>query len=266
MKSSAALPLIAKRRLGWFTRYLQFYLRRNFHCVHVLKLSPLEDLKGWPLLVCLNHPSWWDPLMGAYLSQRFFPQRNHYAPIAEAGLAKYRFFERLGFFGIDPGTRAGAFRFLEIGASVLSRDDAALWVTPEGRFIDVRRRPIHIQPGIGHLAQRLARFAMLPLALEYSFWNERCPEAFACFGRPLFIEQGRERTARDWTSCFSGALERTLDVLSERVQRRDRAVFEPVLAGSAGVGGIYDLWRSLKSRLRGEKFRPEHGATGHERI
>jgi 1-acyl-sn-glycerol-3-phosphate acyltransferase len=266
MRSSAALPSIAKRQLGWFTRYLHFYLRRNFHGVHLLKLSPLEDLRGWPLLVCLNHPSWWDPLMGAYLSQRFFKHRNHYAPIAAAGLAKYRFFERLGFFGIDPATRAGAFRFLEIGESALSREDAALWVTPEGNFIDVRRRPIRLQPGVGHLTQRLGRVAMLPVALEYSFWNERYPEAFACFGRPVFIENGKDRTAREWTSCFSGALERTLDLLSERVQRRDPSAFEPVLAGSAGVGGIYDLWRALKSRLQAQKFQPEHGGTGHERI
>lgn len=259
MRSIAALPPIAKRQLGWFVRYIHFYLGRNFHGVHLLRLGSLEDLDGWPLLVCLNHPSWWDPLMAAYLSQRFFQERRQYAPIAAAGLEKYRFFERLGFFGIDPATRAGAFRFLEIGETLLSEDDSALWVTPQGQFIDVRQRPIQIQPGVGHLARRLKRFAMLPVALEYAFWNERYAEAFACFGQPVFVEDGREHSASDWNACFSEALEDTLDALSDKVRDRDPGAFEPLLDGSAGVGGVYDLWRSVKVRLRGKKFQPEHG-------
>ena len=259
MISPAGLPPIAKRQLGWFTRYLEFYLRRNFHGVHLLKLASLEDLDGWPLLVCLNHPSWWDPLMGAYLSQRFFKERQQYAPIAAAGLAKYRFFERLGFFGIDPETRAGAFRFLEIGEAALSHENGALWMTPQGQFTDIRTRPIRIQPGAGHLTQRLGRVAMLPLALEYAFWNERYAEAFACFGQPVLVDNGQDRSAKEWNGHFSAALELTLDALSEKVQRRDPSAFEPLLDGSAGVGGMYDLWRGFKARVRGKKFEPEHG-------
>jgi 1-acyl-sn-glycerol-3-phosphate acyltransferase len=259
MRSSAALPSIAKRQLGWFARYLHFYLRRNFHGVHLLNLTNLDDLDGLPLLVCLNHPSWWDPLLAAYLSQRFFKQRNQYAPIAAAGLAKYRFFERLGFFGIEPATRGGAFRFLEVGEAVLSRPDGALWVTPQGHFTDVRERPVQIQTGVGHLTQRLNQLVMLPIALEYAFWNERYPEAFACFGEPVFVTNGADHSAKEWTLCFQGALEETLDVLSARVRQRDPAVFAPLLEGSAGVGGVYDLWRGAKARLRGKKFQPEHG-------
>jgi 1-acyl-sn-glycerol-3-phosphate acyltransferase len=259
MKNPAVPPRIAKRQLGWFARYVRVYLRRNFHGVHLLRLCELEELDGWPLLVCLNHPSWWDPLMALYLSQRFFKDRVQYAPIAEVGLAKYRFFERLGFFGIDPGTRSGAFRFLQIGEAVLSQPDAALWVTPQGHFIDVRQRPVAIQSGVGHLVHRLGRLAMLPVALEYAFWNERYPEAFACVGQPLFIENGAALPASEWTACFSLALETTLNALADKVQRRDPSVFEPLLEGGAGVGGVYDLWRGAKARVRGKKFEAGHG-------
>jgi 1-acyl-sn-glycerol-3-phosphate acyltransferase len=224
-----------------------------------MQLSALDKLDGWPLLICLNHPSWWDPLMALYLSQRFFNDRRQYAPIAAAGLAKYRFFERLGFFGIEPGTRAGAFRFLEVGGAVLSCENGAIWVTPQGHFTDVRQRPVQIQSGVGHLAQRVSRFAMLPVALEYAFWNERYAEAFACFGKPVFVDNGRAGSAKEWTACFSAALEATLDALSQRVQLRDQSAFEPLLTGGAGVGGVYDFWRGLKTRVRGKKFEPEHG-------
>ena len=113
------LPPVRKWQLNLFAAYVRFYLSRNFHALHLLRLGELEQLRSYPLLVCINHPSWWDPLIGLYLTQRFFPERHHYAPIAAEGVAKYQFFERLGFFGIDPATRAGAARFLRIGEAAL---------------------------------------------------------------------------------------------------------------------------------------------------
>lgn len=255
--TAASLPGSAKRQLAWFTHYTRWYLQRNFHGLHLLRLSALDSLEGLPLLVCVNHPSWWDPLLGLFLSQRFFPHRRHAAPIAAEGLAKYKFFERLGFFGINPGTRQGAFRFLQIGEAVLGRSDGAFWVTPQGAFKDVRL-PIVLQPGVGYLARHLARFAMLPVALEYSFWNERYPEAFACFGSPV-IEYGWNRTPAHWNTLFTRRLQETVDALSFRVALRDASVFEPLLAGNAGVGGVYDLWRASKAKLLGKSWQAEHG-------
>jgi hypothetical protein len=227
--------------------------------LHLLRAGNLEETNGLPLLVCLNHPSWWDPLVTLYLSQRFFGSRRQYAPIATAGLEKYKFFERLGFFSIDPATRAGAARFLSLGEAVLSLPDGGLWVTVQGEFTDVRRRPITMAPGVGHLAHRAGRFCMLPLALEYSFWNERYPEAFACFGSAVMVENGRDRRPAEWTDLFSSALISTQDLLSECVERRDASAFEPLIEGNAGVGGVYDLWRAAEARLRGKRWQPEHG-------
>jgi 1-acyl-sn-glycerol-3-phosphate acyltransferase len=242
------LPEIRAWQLRLFIRYIDFYLNRHFHALYFLNRAPLDSLAGWPLLVCLNHPSWWDPLMALYLSQRLFPQRQHYGPIAEVGLAKYRFFERLGFFGIDPQSRAGAVRFLQMGQAIAERPDCALWVTVQGRFTDARVRPVQIQAGVGHLAHRCRHLAMLPLALEYTFWDERAPEAFACFGEPVWISNGPEKTAAEWTATFAAALERTGDLLASCVQARKADAFQPLLSGSSGMGGIYSFWQSLKGR------------------
>ncbi len=258
-RTGLTIPPVSQFYLGWFARYVAFYLRRNFHGFSILRSGQPDDVTGWPLLVCLNHPSWWDPLTALHLSQRFFPGRQQYGPIASEGLAKYQFFARLGFFGIDLHSHAGAATFLRMGEAVLSRPNGALWVTPQGAFRDVRERPVLIEPGVGHLARRLKRFAMLPLALEYSFWNERYPEAFACFGTLRTFEDGRAKSTEEWTRTFSEALEDTQDRLSAGVRRRDPQLFESLLAGRAGVGGSYDVWRRMKARLQGKTFHPEHG-------
>jgi len=259
-KNHNALPPIAKRQLRWFAAYLTFYLRRHFHAVRLLQLGNAATLQGRPLLLCLSHPSWWDPLLALYLSQRFFRDRSNYGPIAAAGLAKYKFFERLGFFGIDPGTALGSARFLRIGRSVLARPDAAFWVTAQGAFTDVRHRPVTFEAGVGHLAHRSMRFTMLPVALEYTFWNERAPEALLCLGEPLAIENGKEKKAAEWTRLFSLRLEQTQEVLANCSIQRDPSRFQTLMEGKAGVGGVYDLWRAMKARSTGKQFRPEHGS------
>jgi hypothetical protein len=99
----------------------------------------------------------------------------------------------------------------------------------------------------------------LPLALEYPFWEERCPEALAHFGEPVFIAQEPGRNSAAWTTLLAQRLEATQETLAQAARRRDQSAFELLLRGSGGVGGIYDVWRSLKARLRGEEFRREHG-------
>jgi hypothetical protein len=130
-------------------------------------------------------------------------------------------------------------------------------VTAQGEFADVRL-PVILKPGIGHLASHLERFAMLPVAFEYSFWNERYPEAFAWMGQHI-VACGRDACPAEWTRVFRSYLQETVSILSSHVSMREGHSFDPLIAGSAGVGGLYDLWRASRARLSGKPWQPEHG-------
>src|SRR3954462_12483108 len=78
------LPPVATWQLRLFAGYCRHYLRRHFHRLHSLEVTPLEAFDDSPLLSCLNHPSWWDPIVAVYLSQQLFAGRRHYGPIAAA--------------------------------------------------------------------------------------------------------------------------------------------------------------------------------------
>lgn len=253
-------PRVSPLLLSLFSRYAQGYLARHFHAVRLSRASlPAPALThGRPLIVYLNHPAWWDPLVGMLLALRLFPGRRHYSPIDAAALLRYKFFERLGFFGIEPGTARGARRFLAVAQEILSQPDAVLWITAGGRFCDPRERPVRLQAGLGHLASRLRNGVVLPLALEYPFWEERFPEALARFGEPVAL--GYDGLLPDaWTAVLEKRLAAAQDALAAEALARDPASFEVLLGGSAGVGGIYDAWRRVRSAVRGERFRPEHG-------
>jgi 1-acyl-sn-glycerol-3-phosphate acyltransferase len=207
----------------------------------------------------LNHPAWWDPLVGIFLAERWGSDRRHFAPIDGQALGRYRFFEKLGFFGIDPRSPAGAARFLRTSLAILDQGDAALWITPQGRFADPRERPLGFEPGLAHLARRLSRGWLLPLALEFPFWEEKTPEVLVLAGEPIQVREHPSLDVRQWNALLESRLEEAMEKLAVKSIRRQPNDFEILLSGSAGVGGVYDLWRRLRARLTGHEFRSEHG-------
>jgi 1-acyl-sn-glycerol-3-phosphate acyltransferase len=215
-----------------------------------------------PVLVCLNHPSWWDPLVALALADATFGDRVHYAPIDATALARYRLFERIGFYGIESDSWSGAATFLRTGNAILANSRSVLWITAQGRFTDVRTRPPELRPGIGHLIHAAGSVTVVPLALEYTFWEERTPEVLACWGSPVRIASGRTLSAEAWTRDIAGRLEQAMDRLAELAKTRDRSAFEAVLTGKAGVGGVYDVFRRVRALLRREPFIRQHGSEG----
>jgi 1-acyl-sn-glycerol-3-phosphate acyltransferase len=263
--SAASLPQRSPRLYRGFARYCRWYVRRHFDALRLARPGFPQGLGEEPLLVYLNHPSWWDPLVGLLLAELGFSNRAHYAPIDAAGLRQYAFFARLGFFGIDPHHPIGGTRFLRLGQRIMAQPPSALWVTAEGQFTDPRQRPVVLQRGVAHLAKRLDRGIILPLALEYPFWQEKRPEALACFGEPMSITDQPERSADQWQTTLSHQLEHTMDHLSTLACRKAPADWHTLLAGRTGTNGAYDLWRAMRAALRGQCFRRSHWeATRHD--
>jgi 1-acyl-sn-glycerol-3-phosphate acyltransferase len=257
------LPPFSWRLHGWFMAYVRRYMRKHFHAVRLLKAGGGETdrplIADEPVIFYSNHPGWWDPLTFLFLGERLFPGRMIYGPIDAAALGKYRFLERIGFIGIEPGTYAGSARFLRMARAAAQRRDVIFWITAQGEFTDPRARPMTIRPGVGHALAAREGGLVVPLAVEYPFWNERCPEILVAFGPALRIGAGGGRSADEWTTVLERALEAAQDRLAAAAQRRDPAAFTTLLSGRVGVGFVYDLVRRVKALLRGERFDASHG-------
>jgi 1-acyl-sn-glycerol-3-phosphate acyltransferase len=245
--------------LRGFRKYCIRYVRRHFHALRVSNTSHPFPPADEPVLLVLNHPSWWDPLVGLVLSTRF-ADRDQFAAIDARAVKQYGFFKRLGFVGVDTASLRGAAEFLRVGQTILAEPGRVFWVTAQGRFTDVRERPLNLRSGVGHLAARLGRGVIVPLALEYAFWDERTPEALARFGEPLRVADHPGLSGKEWTRLIEHTLTRTLDTLNAEAMTRDPARFTEVVSGRTGVGGVYDLWRRVRAWVRGERFDPSHAA------
>ncbi|MFS3136089.1 lysophospholipid acyltransferase family protein [Gluconacetobacter sacchari] len=231
-------------------------LRRQFDAVRLSGGIPMEACAGRPVIVCANHPSWWDPAMFFLLGSLFPAYRQGFGPMDAAALARYPLLERAGLFGVDARDPRSVGHFLRTGRTILADPRSMLWTAAQGRFSDVRQRPLALRPGVAHLACRTQNAVVLPLALEYVFWNESRPEALARFGEPVFV-RASERP-KEFTARIEATLTDTLDELAREAESRDPARFSMLLRGTAGVGGLYDLGRRLHALIRGERFERRH--------
>jgi 1-acyl-sn-glycerol-3-phosphate acyltransferase len=237
----------------FFAAVMGRQMAASFRAVRLARPGLPELPPDRPLVVYSNHPSWWDPAFVIVLHSRLFPGLEGYGPMEAAMLERYGFFRRIGIFGVDEG-RAGAARFLATSQGILSDPRRMLWITAQGRFADPRERPLALRPGVAHLMARVPGAVAVPLAMEYPFWSEKRPEALAAFGPPL---EGTADAAT-WGPRLEAAMTGTCDRLATLAMARDPSAFTNLLAGRAGVGGVYGTWQRLKALARGERHVPDH--------
>jgi 1-acyl-sn-glycerol-3-phosphate acyltransferase len=255
-KSSELVPP-SRRLLSLFSVYLHWYIGRHFHAMRVANGSRFPRESG-PLIVYANHASWWDPLTFVVISRYFLPTASHYGPMDAAALKHYGFLRKLGLFPLEAGTRRGAAQFLRAAEEILSTSNSVLWVTPEGRFTDMRTRPAVFRPGLAAVVARLDACTLVPLATEYTFWDERLPEILMCCGKP--IEVVGRRSTEEWSERLAAGLADAQDELAALAMLRDPDRFETVLTGRVGISGVYETWKRLSALLTGRAYQASHGS------
>ena len=255
MSAPARSRFVWRFMVGYFDRFL----RRHMNALRIARWG-VPDCADHPgaIVVYSNHPAWWDAAVVILLAGRLFPKRESHAPFDAKMLERYAIFARIGAFPVDLESARGAAQFLRSSRTILARPGAMMWITAQGRFADVRARPLDLRGGVARLPELAPDTLFVPLALDYAFWEERGAEACAAFGTPirgadLLALPRPERLAR-----MEDALTATLDRLAADVIARDPARFTALVSGAKGVGGIYGLGRRLRAAVTGRRFEAAH--------
>lgn len=242
----------------WLMRYLRWDIPRGFHNVYLTgEIGEFQDDGKTPLIVCLNHSSWWDAMFGLLIEEEFF-NWERYSVMEEKQLLRYRFFSKIGMIGVDRTGLKGAREFLQYVQPLLKGRRRSLWLTPQGEFGSNYQRPIKFQSGVSHIAASLDHFYFTTIAFHYEFWNERKPEAFVSFSPVELFETTSSFNRKAWLHAQERRLEAQLDSLLALVEQRDPTLFKVFLSGKTGTNAIYDAVRALSARIRGEAFSAEH--------
>jgi 1-acyl-sn-glycerol-3-phosphate acyltransferase len=238
----------SKLMTNWFVRYVNRLFRRRFHTFGIARegLDSFRqiELAKKPAIILLNHASWWDPLVGVMLAKGHVVRRPLLAPIDREQLERFKFFRKLGFFGIDPeDPRSLEDMFEYVTASFQSTPQTWLWLTPQGQFTDVRK-PVRIRPGAAKIAASTPDIDVMSLAIEYAFWQDSKPEVLVRFAR---IEP-QQTTTSGWQRAMTEGMQANADALSRLVQDRDIKAFERILGSGTRNAFIYDLYLRLRGR------------------
>jgi len=250
------IPNISAMTMRLFQRIVRAYFRRHFRSVMAQHAERLAAIKG-PLIVYANHSSWWDPMVSILLAQTLLPDRKHYAPMDASALARYPILRKLGIFPVEMSSARGAAQFLRTSQAILAAG-GVVWITPQGRFADPREPSLQFKPGLGALAVRSAQVTLLPLAIEYTFWDERLPETLLRFGSA--IQLAPDDTTERATSHLECALAAVMQELKTASMARDASAFRLLLQGGRGTGGFYSVGRRLRAWITRKPLTVDHTA------
>lgn len=233
---------------AWYSRRL---VRREFNALR-LEATSADALLALnqsprPLLVAMNHSSWWDPLVGLLLARAFLPNRSPIAPMDRAQLARFQFMRRLGLFGIDPDDPASLPVLIRCVADhFATAPSPTVWITPQGEFSDPRN-PVRLRPGAAAIAARTEAPGcdVLSIAVEYAFWQHKRPEIFV---RAQAVTPDGPSTT-DWHRAIQSTMQSNADALAALVSTRDPSPFVSLLGDAApATNPVYDLWLRLRGR------------------
>lgn len=235
------------RFFGWWAR--DKIIAKKFHAVRVCMdnrttLAELNTHPG-PVLALTNHIGWWDPLFMLAMHITELPDRTLRAPMDAKQLERFRLFRKLGCFGIDPDEPASLPLMGDYVAEYFKTDPSpTLWVTPQGRFADVREE-IRIRPGAAATAARADNPAVICMNFEYAFLVDQKPEAFIRFER---VETPEAPSTTGWHRAMQDAIRRNAAELATLVIARDTDAFEKILGSGTKNQPIYDLWLKLRGK------------------
>ncbi len=208
------------------------------------------DAEPRPLIVVMNHQSWWDPLFGLVLARRWCPARIGRAPIDDEMLSRFKILRKVGMFGIDPDDAASLRRMGSyIGDFFASEERPTLWLTPQGEFADVRT-PIRIRPGAAAIAARTherSGVAVASIAVELPFWLDSRPEALM---RMTWVDPPDDPdSTTGWHRAITATMTENQKRLAEFAIARDPTPFSVLLSkGTSGPNPVYAWWLRLTGR------------------
>lgn len=229
--------MLTARRSRWFEELFRFYnrhlLRRRFDGLRVAGLKHLRERRaGVPLVLYANHSSWWDGLVAFEIGMSC--RLEQYVMMEERQLGEYALFRRLGAFSVVREDARAALRSIDYATGLLSRTQngatPALWIFPQGDTHANDLRPLKFYRGAAHIALRLPRVTLLPVAMRYEHRDAFRPDIFVRIGASEPLGTNEKTNAKELTAKMEESLTRTLDNIRTDTIKKEFIDYEELIA------------------------------------
>jgi 1-acyl-sn-glycerol-3-phosphate acyltransferase len=219
--------VIAARKSAWFNamfaRHARSRLRATFGRVLVRGASEArEALAGGPLLVVVNHSTWWDPLVILWLSELVL-LADGYALMDAKNLRRLPFFAKVGGFGVDLEDPTDGARGIRYAAKLLDAPGRVVFVFPQGTERSPFA-PVELLPGAAQIARVAKRARIVSLGLRYVFGASERPDLWISLGEAETPARSVDQGLRQQTRAIEAELSR----IDQAIDTHESAAFETV--------------------------------------
>ena len=209
----------------WFEKIFAIYnrnlLKRRFYKCRVKELQKLRERNlEIPLIIYINHSSWWDGLVLFEVLKK--PEFDNFLMMEEKQLKSLRLFRRLGAFSVIRENPREAVRSLNYAVSILrEKPRRTLLIFPQGEILPNEIRPLKFYNGISRIIQKLGSCMVVPCSLRYEFLKNYKPEIFVKFGVAENIVIDKNFDPKYFTKILAEKLTTNLDCLKTDIINND---------------------------------------------
>lgn len=239
------LPAIPARHSWLGAQFVYWLLVRyavwqQFDRVWLKVAGALPTPEHGPLIVYLNHSSWWDGYVAAILHREVLRQRfTAYVMMDEQQLKQYRFFSWIGAFSVDRAHPRRAWASVQyIGRLLAERRDHSLWIFPQGELLPNDRRPIAVHAGTARIVRLAGGATLWPVVARFEFRNEQRPEVFIRAGPAHHVPTDYDE--KTLTAEIQQRLTAAADALRDDVCNDTLDDYRELLRGRPGVNRVFD--------------------------
>ncbi len=217
-----------------FHIYVMRLMKRHFHTFHLFGDLPQPD-PNLPMLLIPNHSTWWDGFF-VYLLNEEILKREIYLMMLDSQLSKYKFFARVGAYGIEPGDKKKVLKSLAYTVELMQKLNTMVCIFPQGELFPWGKRPLNFKKGIELIIKKYSQpVNILPLAMRTEYIGEQRAEVFFLFGKN-YIVNTQNFHGSNWLEEIE---EKLLDNLAKRIHNREKGT--QLLSGSRSINVKMDL-------------------------
>lgn len=212
-----------------FAVYNKNLIRRYFNALHISGLvNCYESTPALPLIIYLNHSSWWDGLVAFELSRKM--KLDSFIMMEEKNLKRLSFFRTIGAFSVDRENRRSSLKTLNYVIDLLEdTPNRALWIFPQGEILHNDVRPLVFYNGISRIIEKLGKTRILPVALRFEFLDDYKPDIFIKIGAVQTISSEQNFNPKKTTKFLADILAANLDELKKEIIEKNFNDFERII-------------------------------------
>jgi 1-acyl-sn-glycerol-3-phosphate acyltransferase len=200
------IPADESRLFIWFfEKYTKWSLKRRFKQVWVKQYYiPEPNAKT---VYFLNHNSWWDGLIPLYLNENFFNQKAR-AIMEDKQMRQYTFFSKIGAFSINLEDPKASISSLRYAVKSMDRDNASLFIYPEGKITPVSESEPEFKKGLAWLYSQTDEIDFVPVGIYSHTLRSSKPELYLSIGDS--VHYGKQLDRNKLTELLQQELHRVL--------------------------------------------------------